>query len=102
MIDWAGKIGPNTAQAIKRILAEKPHPEMGYRACLGIIRLASKYSPERMEAACKRAVLTYAVGYKHIRNILEHRLDTRPLPEPEPPRSKATEHENLRGPEYFQ
>ena len=47
MLDWAQTIGPNTAQLFERILADKPHPEMGYRACLGLIRLAGKYSPAR-------------------------------------------------------
>jgi transposase len=54
MVDWALTIGPNTAQLFERIMADKPHPEMGYRACLGLIRLAGKYSPARMEAAAER------------------------------------------------
>lgn len=49
MVNWAHSIGPNTAQLFARILADKPHPEMGYRSCLGVIRLATQYSPARME-----------------------------------------------------
>ena len=45
MVNWARSIGPHTAQLFERILNEKPHPEMGYRSCLGIIRLAQQYSP---------------------------------------------------------
>lgn len=41
IIDWAAKNGPATAQVVEQILASKPHPEMGYRSCLGIIRLAT-------------------------------------------------------------
>jgi transposase len=100
IVDWAGKVGPHTAQVVRHILDEKPHPEMGYRACLGLIRLAGKYSPERMEAACQRGLLTGAMQYRHIRSMLEHKLDSRPLPEQEPPRP-APDHENLRGAEYF-
>jgi transposase len=54
MVNWAGSIGPNTAQLFERILNEKPHPEMGYRSCLGIIRLAQQYSAQRVEAAAER------------------------------------------------
>jgi len=101
MVEWAGKVGPHTAQMVSRILNEKPHPEMGYRACLGLIRLARKHSPERMEAACQRGLLTGAIGYRHIRSILENQLDSQPLPAA-PPSRTAPDHENLRGPEYFQ
>jgi transposase len=54
MVNWAEHIGPNTALLFERILAEKPHPEMGYRSCLGIIRLAEQYSAARIEAAADR------------------------------------------------
>src|SRR5438105_7355030 len=56
MVHWAQTIGPNTARLFERILADKPRPEMGYRSCLGIIRLADQYSPARVEAAAERAV----------------------------------------------
>lgn len=100
MIQWAGKVGPNTAQVVERILNSKPHPEMGYRACLGIIRLAAKYSTERLEHAAERAVLTGAVSYKSVQSMLQNGLDRQASQQP-PPRS-SPEHENLRGPEYFQ
>ncbi len=64
MVNWAAQIGPHTAKLFERILAEKPHPEMGYRSCLGIIRLAEEYSPTRMEAAADRAVRTGACRYQ--------------------------------------
>ena len=50
MVNWARSIGPNTAQLFERILNDKPHPEMGYRSCLGMIRLAQQYSAQCMEA----------------------------------------------------
>ena len=56
MVNWAQTIGPKTARLFERILADKPHPEMGYRGCLGIIRLAEQYSPARMEAAAERVL----------------------------------------------
>jgi transposase len=103
MLDWAQTIGPNTAQLFERIMADKPHPEMGYRACLGLIRLAGKYSPARMEAAAERAVLTGACRYRSVESILKNSLDQQPLPgsgstsPPLPP-----PHDNIRGAEYFE
>jgi hypothetical protein len=55
MVHWAEQIGSNTARLFERIMAEKPHPEMRYRSCLGIIRLAEQYSAARIEAAAARA-----------------------------------------------
>ena len=101
MVQWAGQVGPNTAQLVQRMLDDKPHPEMGYRACLGIIRLAAKYSPARMENAAERALLAGAVSYKSVKSILQNGLDTQRSALP-PPLRLSPEHENLRGPEYFQ
>jgi transposase len=101
MVQWAVQVGPCTAQLVARMLNDKPHPEMGYRACLGIIRLAAKYSAARMENAAERAVLTGAVSYKSVKSILHNGLDSQGSALPPPPRL-SPEHENLRGPEYFQ
>jgi hypothetical protein len=82
-------------------MAEKPHPEMGYRGCLGIIRLAAQYSVERMEAAAERALLTGACRYQSVKSILKNALDQQPLgPSPLPPRPPSP-HDNIRGAEYF-
>jgi transposase len=102
MVQWAAKVGPHTAQLVERILDDKPHPEMGYRACLGIIRLAVKYSPARMENAAERAVLTGAVSYRSVKSILRNGLDAQPSPPTPPPPRSSPDHENLRGPQYFQ
>src|SRR5579872_151555 len=56
LVHWAQTIGPHTARLFERILADKPHPEMGYRSCLGLIRLAGQYSSARVEAAAERAL----------------------------------------------
>lgn len=101
MVNWAASVGAHTAQLVQRMLDDKPHPEMGYRACLGIIRLAQKYSTARMETAAERALLTGAVSYKSVKSILRNGLDTQPSRSIAPPRI-SPEHENLRGPEYFQ
>ncbi len=101
MVNWAQNIGPQTAQLFERILADKPHPEMGYRGCLGLIRLAEQYTPQRMEAAAQRALLTGACNYQSVKSILKHSLDA--LPVSKPPAAPATppRHHFIRGAEYF-
>jgi transposase len=100
MVNWAQNIGPHTAQLFERILADKPHPEMGYRGCLGLIRLAEQYTPQRMEAAAQRALLTGASNYHSVKSILKHSLDAMPVAKPTPPKT-APPHDFIRGSEYF-
>ena len=103
MVHWAEQIGPHTAKLFAWILAEKPHPEMGYRSCLGIIRLAEDYSSTRMEAAADRAIRTGACRYKSVKSILKNSLDQQPLPELSPlPLPLPPSHDNIRGAEYFE
>ena len=100
MVHWAETIGPNTARLFERIMNDKPHPEMGYRGCLGIIRLAEKYSAQRVEAASERALLTGACRYKSVESILKNSLDQSPLSPPPP--ASTPPHDNIRGSEYFE
>jgi hypothetical protein len=100
MVNWARSIGPHTAQLFERILNEKPHPEMGYRFCLGIIRLAQQYSPQWMEAAAERALLVQACRYQSVKSILKNSLDVVPLSPPQPGSPPLT-HDNVRGAGYF-
>jgi len=103
MVQWAQTIGPHTAQLIERIMADKPHPEMGYRGCLGVIRLAEKYSHARMEAAAERALLTGACRYRSIESILKNSLHQQPLPSTSAPATPPSPpHDNIRGAEYFE
>jgi transposase len=66
IVAWAEETGPATAALVSEIMRSKPHPEMGYRSCLGIIRLADKFGPERMEAASSRALACGAVSYREV------------------------------------
>jgi transposase len=72
LIRWGATIGPATASLIEAILEERTHPEQGYRSCLGILRLSKRYGPERLEAACERAVAVKARSYRHVDSILKH------------------------------
>ena len=99
LINWARTVGPHTAQLFTLILESKPHPEMGYRSCLGILRLGKHYTNARMEAAAQRAMATGACSYQSVKSILKRGLDRQPL---ETSASAAPlEHENLRGAAYF-
>jgi transposase len=100
IIEWAAKTGPRTAELVDRVMASKPHPEMGYRTCLGLIRLADKYTAPRMEAAAERALLTGALALRQVDSMLATGLDRLPV-SPPPERPPSPPHENLRGPEYF-
>jgi len=100
LIHWAASVGPATAGVCERILASKPHPEMGFRSCLGIFRLAKQYSVERVEAAARRALAMNACSYQSLKSILERGLDRLPL-EPAPLSRPPVEHDNLRGADYF-
>jgi transposase len=100
MIRWAQETGAHTAALITQIIETKPHPEQGYRPSLGILRLGERYSPQRLEAACHRALATGTVSYRSVKSILEHGLDRQPLEE-QAALDLPQDHENLRGPDYY-
>ena len=101
MVHWAQTIGPYTARLFARILADKPYPKMGYRSCLGIIRLADQYSPARMEAAAEGALLMGACRYQSVKPILKYSLNAI-QPAAPPPSSPLPSHDNILGAEYFE
>ncbi len=101
LVHWGKSIGPGTAALVEAILADRPHPEQGYRSCLGILRLAKRYGPERLEAACTRAVAVQARSYRHVDSILKRGLDRAPLPAIGA-RAASVTHENVRGADYYQ
>jgi len=101
LIRWAGTIGPATAHIVEQVLASKPHPEQGFRSCLGIIRLGKTYSNERLEKAAERAVAIRTMNYKSLKSILKSGLDKQPLI-PEPKQTELPlDHENIRGADYY-
>jgi transposase len=98
---WAAKTGPATAALVTRIVESRPHPEQGYRAALGIIRLAGRYGPKRAEAACARALALRACSYRSVESILRNGLDRQPLPGDVPQLPPHPAHANVRGPGYY-
>ncbi|CAH1662231.1 MULTISPECIES: IS21 family transposase [unclassified Chelatococcus] len=94
----AEKIGPSTAALTMAIMAARPHPEQGFRTCMGILALQKTYGTERLEAACQRGNTIQARSVASIRSILKSGLD-RAFLEPEP--AKPVRHGNIRGRSYF-
>jgi transposase len=101
IIDWGKKTGEATAQLMTAIMNSRRHPEQGYRSCLGIMRLGRQYDPQRLEAACRRAIVIRGYSYKSVRSILEQGLDKLPLPETNPAPQASVGHANIRGREYY-
>ena len=99
LIAWAGRIGEACANVVATILGRRTHPEQGFRSCRGIISLAKRFSEERLEAACGRALSIKGVSYRSIKAILENNLDKKPLlTQPQLP---LVPHENIRGTKYY-
>jgi transposase len=103
LVAWAATFGPAVATIVERTLAQYVHPEHGYRACLGILRVAEKHGADRMQAACSRALAassSRAPHRKYIEAILRQGLDREPGPAVAS-RTLPLEHENVRGGEYY-
>lgn len=101
IIHWAEKTGPKTSQLVTHIMQNRPHPEQGFRSCLGIMRLANKYSPQRVENASARALAIKAFSYKSIESILKNNLDQQPLLFDAPDHQHSPQHRNIRGKHYY-
>jgi transposase len=95
----AGEIGRNTAALIETILRERSHPEQGFRAAVGIIRLVKSYGCDRLEGACGRALEIGARSFTSVNSILKNNLEAkRPAPAADGP---PIAHSNIRGSRYF-
>ena len=92
----AAAVGDDTAALIELILRSRPHPEQGFRSCIGILRLVPRYAAERVDAACARALALGTRSYSSVATILKNRQDAKPE-EPQP----SLFHENIRGPDYY-
>ncbi len=102
LVKWAEETGGQTALLIERILTSRPHPQQGFRSCLGIMNLGKSYGKERLEAACKRSLALNAIGYVSIQSILKKGLDHQPLPEENYRQAELIiDHENIRGSNYY-
>jgi transposase len=100
LIDWGRRIGVSTAAVVIWQLEHRPHPEQGYRACLGLKRLAREYTPARLEAACTRALAIRSPNFRSVDSILKCGLDRQHSLLPATT-TALPDHENVRGPDYY-
>ena len=108
MLREAGKIGPATIALFEAIMKAKPHPEQGFRSCLGILSLVKSFGPERVEAAARRGNDIGATTYGSIKSILQNGLDKAYLraehdafAKPSTPDAAPIRHPNIRGRDYY-
>jgi len=100
LIEWGARIGGCTSALVEHMLHSRPHPEQGYRACLGLLSLEKQFSSARLEAAAGRALAIGACSYRSVKSILEKgidQLEIEPIPE-----TNCPLHENVRGAAYYQ
>ncbi len=101
IIKWALKTGTATSQLVEKVIATKEHPQLAFRACLGILRLGKSYGEVRLEAACSRALKIGAYSYKSVASILKNNLEQVPVSKSEILTPTKEIHENVRGGDYF-
>src|ERR1700757_1722374 len=93
----AQTVGPDAAVLVDVILRSRPHPEQGFRSCIGILGLVKRYGTTRVEAACARALVLGTRSYNSVATILKnHRENAPPVAE-----APILIHENIRGPGYY-
>lgn len=101
LIAWGERIGVAAGAVVRWQMEHRPHPEQGYRSCLGLMSLGRKYGNDRLEAACARALSIRAPNYKSIASILKCGLD-RPIDiHTATPQASLPLHENVRGADYY-
>jgi transposase len=91
----ATKTGPGVAAFCEMVRTDRPHPEQGFRTCLGVLSLVKTYGPERVDAACQRDVTIRARTVTSIGSILKTGLDRAFLQDPE--EVAPLQHANIRG-----
>jgi transposase len=96
VLERALAIGPATFGVVQQQAGGRKHPEETLRGAMGILRLATDFTPARLEAACERALTLKAFSYRAVRTLIQ----TPVAPPPSPALDLA--HENVRGAKYFQ
>lgn len=105
MLSWAEKVGPSVVLVVKRMMSRYPRPEMAYRPVFALMRDAKTHGPERLDAACARALAIcgeWGPTRRSIVNILQRRLENKPLhPAETRPQLSLPALEHVRGSDYF-
>lgn len=100
LINWGASLCPEAGQLFEAIMKGRPHPEQGFRSCLGIVGLEKKYGKDRLTLACRRALVLRAYSYQTLKKMLENKVENTPVPQMDLP-LLSEPHENLRGASYF-
>lgn len=98
-VKMAAAIGINTAHYVDKLIGQQSYPEVGFKRSQGIISLKHKYPPERIEAACQKALGYDTCSYRIIENILKNQADKEPVQEEMEHEIKP--HGNLRSAENY-
>jgi transposase len=101
ILEWMKKTGPSAAALGEEIMRRRPHPQQGFRSCLGIIRLGERYGAERLERACVRAVRHRAYSYRSVEAILKNNLDRVGDETAAEQQAALPPHANVRGSSYY-
>lgn len=102
MGQWAGEAGPSTKLLAEALMTERLHPQQGFNSVLGIIRLGEKYGKDRLERACAKALHIKSISLKTVRTMLATGMDNAPIKrEKSASDDKPIDHENIRGPSYY-
>lgn len=101
LLAWATGIGPHTELMMRRVLTSNFHRDQVYRSGRGLKGLSETYPPERIEEACRRAVMSGARSYKHVERMLKHNLDLVPHPDEDDDDARPIAHDQVRGPDYY-
>ena len=100
--DWTHERIQREAAAalVEIVLRSRPHPEQGFRSCIGILGLRKRYSAERLDAACGRALTLGTRSYGSVAAILKNKQDSKTAPQRETDQPSLL-HDNIRGPGYY-
>lgn len=101
ILGWASDTGPKTEELCRKILKSRSHPEQGFRACLGVMRLGKDYTPDRLEKACAIAIEMKSLRYRAVQDILKNEIDRKVRPLKIVPSQVIEHHENIRGANYY-
>ncbi len=101
IVEWAHDTGPYTAAMAKAIIESKPFPQLGYKSCMGLIRMGKNFGKDRLEAACHRALALGSWHYQSVKSILATGKDKEPLPVRTQQIEIKIDHPNIRGGNYY-
>ena len=100
-LNWASQIGSATSNLVKHLLENRPHPEQGYRSCLGLLNLSKRFGEERLEKACAYALKIGAKTRRSVESILIRNMENTVVAPSQIYPELPIDHENLRGRNYY-